>query len=118
MDYSAGDIVLIRFPRSDLEEGKYRPVLLLNKLPGPFQDWLLCAITSQIRHEIQGWDEIITQSDNDFKESGLKATSLIRIGKLATINESIFEGKLGEISPQRLRRIRTKLSKQLSPDAN
>jgi len=116
MEYSSGNIVLIRFPRLDLGHGKYRPVLLLDKLPGPFQDWLICAITSQLRHNIPDWDEIISPSDTDFEQSGLKVHSLIRIGKLATIDESIFEGKLGSISQDRLQRIRTKLSDRLVPN--
>jgi hypothetical protein len=36
----AGQIVLFRFPQTDLEEGKLRPALLLGKLPGAYDDWL------------------------------------------------------------------------------
>jgi len=35
MSFKPGDISLIRFPRADLQRGKYRPVLLLSKMPGP-----------------------------------------------------------------------------------
>lgn len=45
----AGQIVLFRFPQTDLEEGKLRPALLLGKLPGEYDDWLICMISSQIR---------------------------------------------------------------------
>jgi mRNA interferase MazF len=48
----AGQIILFRFPQTDLEEGKLRPALLLGKLPGDFDDWLICMISSQIRHYI------------------------------------------------------------------
>lgn len=43
----AGQVVLFRFPQTDLEEGKLRPALLLGKLPGEHDDWLagLRAIT-------------------------------------------------------------------------
>ena len=34
-----GQIVLFRFPHSDLEEGKLRPALLLGKLPGEHGDF-------------------------------------------------------------------------------
>lgn len=105
MNYKAGDISLIRFPRADLEKGKYRPVLLLAKMPGPFNDWLVCAITSQLRHEVRGWDERIAETDNDFAGSGLKVPSLIRVGKLATVAEGALEGVLGRISEERLRAI-------------
>lgn len=97
--------MLVRFPRADLEKGKYRPVLLISKFPGPFDDWLICAVTSQLKHENSGWDEVIKETDKDFNDSGLKVSSLIRIGKLATVEESILEGQLGKISSKRLNKI-------------
>jgi len=75
MSFKPGDISLIRFPRADLQRGKYRPVLLLCKMPGPFDDWLICAITSQLRHGVKGWDERVNRADSDFKTSGLKVPS-------------------------------------------
>jgi mRNA interferase MazF len=53
MSFKPGDVSLIRFPRADLRKGKYRPVLLLFKLPGLFDDWLICAITSQLSDEVK-----------------------------------------------------------------
>jgi mRNA interferase MazF len=35
----AGQIILFRFPQTNLDEGKLRPALLLNKLPGDYGDW-------------------------------------------------------------------------------
>jgi len=52
-------------------------------------------------------------TDDDFKSSGLKAPSLIRIGKLATVEEAVLEGVLGEISPERLRGILKRLRDHL-----
>ncbi len=43
----AGQIAIFRFPQTDLEEGKLRPALLLGKLPGEYDDWLICMISSQ-----------------------------------------------------------------------
>ena len=109
MNFKPGDISLIRFPRADLQKGKYRPVLLLSRLPGPFNDWLICAMTSQLRHEVKKWDEPIKRVDDDFKSSGLKVVSLIRIGKLGTVEEEVLEGVLGRVSAERLVRILQKI---------
>ena len=46
----AGQIIVFRFPQTDLEEGKLRPALLLGKLPGNYDDWLICMISSQLHH--------------------------------------------------------------------
>jgi len=50
----AGQVVVFRFPQTDLEEGKLRPALLLSKLPGNYDDWLICMISSQTHQSITG----------------------------------------------------------------
>jgi len=106
----AGQVVLFRFPRTDLEEGKLRPALLLGKLPGEYDDWLLCMISSQLHHYVAGFDEIIEESDADFVGSGLKKTSVIRIGRLAAVEGRVLVGAIGEIAPERLNRIKRRLA--------
>ena len=54
----AGQIVVFRFPQTDLEEGKLRPALLLGRLPGEYDDWLICMISSQTRQFMTEFDEI------------------------------------------------------------
>lgn len=71
----AGQIIVFRFPQTDLEEGKLRPALLLGKFPGKHDDWLICMISSQTHQYIAEFDEIVKESDNDFSESGLKVAS-------------------------------------------
>lgn len=106
----AGQIVLFKFPQTDLAAGKLRPALLLGKLPGEFDDWLVCMISSQIRHLSEGLDEIIQPADNDFSASGLKATS---VGRLAVIQGERLLGAIGEIGSERLQRIKRRLAKWL-----
>lgn len=113
MNICPGAVSLVRFPQSDLKEGKYRPVIVLASLPGPYGDWLICAVTSQLHHKVQEWDELISPDDSDFVSSGLKVASLIRIGKLATVETRILEGTLGEISDERLENILKRLSDYL-----
>ncbi len=106
----AGQIVLFRFPQTDLARGKLRPALLLGKLPGPYDDWLMCMISSQTWHCIPGFDEIVQEGDPDFAASGLKAPSVIRIGRLAVVEGKMLLGAIGEISSERLQRIKTRLA--------
>jgi mRNA interferase MazF len=42
----ARQIVIFQFPQTSLEEGKFRPAFLLGKLPGDYDDWLICMISS------------------------------------------------------------------------
>jgi mRNA interferase MazF len=110
----AGQVVVFRFPRTDLEEGKLRPALLLGKLPGNYDDWLICMISSQTRQHIAGSDEIIQEDDTDFGESGLKVTSVIRVGRLAVVSGEILIGAIGQVSSDRLNRAKKRLSDWLS----
>lgn len=109
MKYS-GQIVLFRFPQTDLVQGKSRPALLIGKLPGQYDDWLLCMISTQLRHHIEDFDEIIQTDDTDFAISGLKEPSVIRVGRLAVVNGNILLGAIGEIDSDRLKRIKQHLA--------
>jgi len=105
-----GHIVLFRFPQTDQTEGKLRPALVLRSVPGRYHDWLICMISSQMHYQIPAFDEVITPQDVDFKKSGLKLPSVIRIGRLAVVESDIFIGRLGEIDSQRLYKIKQTLS--------
>ena len=78
----AGQVVLFRFPQTNLTEAKPRPALLLGKIPGAYEDWLLCMISTQLHHYVPGFDEIARAGDADFASSGLKQESVIRVGRL------------------------------------
>ena len=114
----AGQIVLFRFPQADLQEGKLRPALLLGKLPGEHGDWLICMISSQVRHYVPEFDEIVRKEDSDFATSGLKVASVIRVGRLAVVEADILLGAAGEIATNRLQRIKTRLSQWLEKAPN
>ena len=110
----AGQIVLFRFPQTDLGHGKLRPALLLGRLPGEYDDWLICMVSSQTRHYLSEFDEIVQESASDFAESGLKVESVVRVGRLAVVSGEILLGAIGQISHERLLRIKTHLSDWLS----
>ena len=105
-----GQIVLFRFPQTDYANGKLRPALVLRKLPGPYNDWLICMISTNLLQQIDGLDELIKTDDQDFNDSGLKATSLFRVTRLAVVDKSVLIGIIGEVSTERLSRIKTALS--------
>ncbi len=106
----AGQIVLLKFPQTDLTIGKLRPVLLIKSLPNEYDDWLVSMISTKTGQEIVGLDEIISPSDLDFQQTGLKSESIVRVERLAIVSEKILLGKVGEISPERLRSIKQNLA--------
>ena len=106
-----GDIVLALLPQTD-GRGKYRPAVVLRRMPG-FGDLLVCGISTQLRQQVADFDEIIEPSHTDFKTSGLKAPSLIRLGFLAVLPVSNFLGTIGSISDRRHQRLLSRLSEYL-----
>jgi mRNA interferase MazF len=83
-----GDVVLTPLPQAD-GCTKPRPAILLRQVP-PFGDWLVYGVSTQWRQEVAGFDEIIDLSHSDFRSSGLKATSLIRLGYLVVLPADRF----------------------------
>jgi mRNA interferase MazF len=99
------DVALIALLQAD-GFTKPRPAILLRRMP-PFGDWLVCGVSTQLHQEVPGFDDIIEPSHHDFRGSGLKSASLIRLGFLAVLPTDRFLGALGAISRER----HTKLSK-------
>jgi mRNA interferase MazF len=107
-----GDIVLALLPQTD-GRGKYRPAVVLRRMPR-FGDLLVCGVSAQLRQQVADFDEIIEPSHADFKTSGLKVSSLIRLGFLAVLPVSSFLGTIGFISAQRHQRLLSRLSEYLA----
>jgi mRNA interferase MazF len=80
----------------------------------PFGDFLVCGISTQLQHAC-ALDEVISPNDSDFRDSGLKATSLIRLGYLAVLPRNEFKGRIGSVSSVRHQRILTRLAEFLRP---
>jgi mRNA interferase MazF len=108
---SAGQIVLFRFPQTDLGVGKRRPALLLAPIPSTYDDWLVCMLSSRSHQTIAGIDELVSTSDVDFVKSGLKSDTVIRLTRLAAVSDSIFTGSIGAIGPERLTRLKKNLAR-------
>jgi mRNA interferase MazF len=113
---NAGDIVLISLPQ--LGGGaaiKLRPALVLALLPGPYQNVLLCGISTQLQLIQASWDELIQAGDGDFASSGLHQESVVRLSYLYAPERTEITGSIGRIDPLRLTRLRTRLADHLRP---
>ena len=84
-----GSVILIPFPFTDLTGSKIRPAVVLNNSG---LDVTICFITSELKWKTN-CDILVLPSVSN----GIKVPSLIRIGKIATIDASLVLG-LGELS--------------------
>jgi mRNA interferase MazF len=108
-----GDVLLAALRQAD-RVVKDRPVLFLRRMP-PFQDFLVCGISTQLQQATPNLDEIISPNDPDFRTSGLKATSIIRLGFLAVLPPSDFKGRIGSVTSARRERLLSTLADFLRP---
>jgi mRNA interferase MazF len=112
---SEGLVVLVPFPQVELEfQGKIRPAIVIRRLPGEYDDWLICMVSSRLIQSLDGFDEVISNEDADFITSGLKVSSAIRVARLAVCHGSAMLGSIGRIDDTRLHRVRNRLRDWLS----
>lgn len=88
---SAGSVVLVRFPFSDLTNSKLRPAVVL--AAAKKGDWVLCQITSK-PHSDSRAIELVSSS---FAKGSLRAVSYARPGKLFTANQNLITRQIGTL---------------------
>ncbi|MDP2703960.1 MAG: type II toxin-antitoxin system PemK/MazF family toxin [bacterium] len=97
-----GTIVLVRFPFTDLGADKLRPAVVLRP-ENVYGDVCVAFITSSAFH---GDDAVlISEGEPDFKMTGLKMGSAIRVGKIATLHARLIAGEIGKLPGARLREL-------------
>ena len=110
-----GDVVLITLPQAAGAPPKPRPALILASLPGPYQNLLLCGISTQ-RHQLQkDWDELLEAGDPDYGNSGVHQPSVIRLSFLYAADGTEISGVIGRVDAARLARLCERLADHLSP---
>jgi mRNA interferase MazF len=97
-----GDVVLTPIPQAN-GIVKNRPAIILREMP-PYRDFLVCGVSSRLDKQGKGFDDVISAADDDFKASGLRTTSLVRLGFLAVLPSAQIIGAIGSISPTHVTR--------------
>lgn len=106
-----GDVVIVAMPQAN-GLVKDRPAVILREMP-PFRDMLVCGVSTQMRHAVKDFDEVIAPADADFVGSGLNAESLIRLGFLVVVPLQNIVGSIGSIASERHKRLLKRLSDYL-----
>ncbi|CAN5338905.1 type II toxin-antitoxin system PemK/MazF family toxin [soil metagenome] len=104
-------IVLVPFPFDDLTATKVRPAVCLTDEIKPHDHIVLAFITSQVSAYASATDFVIDKSDADFRVTGLKVSSTIRLHRLMTVSKSIIRRELGKLSKAQQTEIENRLRK-------
>ena len=99
-----GTLVLVPFPFTDLSGQKVRPALVLYNQKGG-EDCIVAFISSAGQKKVGKNDVVVAPSAHN----GLKANSIIKISKLATLQKKIVLGELGTLEPEKLVEVDKKL---------
>ncbi len=102
-----GDIVLVKFPFSDIFSKKLRPALIMAK-ESKFKDLILAFITTQFDQK-EKYDIILTADSKDFQKTGLKRESLLKLNKLTTLNKKTIVGKIGSLPKELMSQVDSNL---------
>lgn len=95
-----GAVVLAVLPFTDLTGRKQRPALVVSPENRPGDDILVAFVMSFKGNPLQGTDLLIPADDPDFVGTGLKRSSVVRLGKLFTLQKGLLVGRLGDLSPR------------------
>jgi mRNA interferase MazF len=90
-NYSKHDIILVRYPFSDLSASKVRPAVIVNALH-PSQDLFITPLTSKINSLLTG--EFIL---SHWKESGLNVATAFKRG-VYTVHERLVIKVIGQLN--------------------
>lgn len=96
---TVGEVVLVRFPFSDLSSSKLRPAVVLADVGRG--DYLLSQITSNPYAD----PAALELRDTDFVKGSLQRTSYIRPGKLFAANDSLIVRAVGELKAEKCRAV-------------
>jgi mRNA interferase MazF len=99
-------IVLIPFPFTDLTATKLRPALILYEGE---QD-VVAAFISSRTEKPKATDIIINEKHPEFKQTGLKLASVIKLDKVATISKTLIVGEIGEVGTKIKKAINRKIA--------
>lgn len=102
-DFRTGAVVLINFPFTDGTSAKKRPALVL--LDSGDSDLLLARITTQPS------DSPFDCELKDWIKAGLKASSFVRLHKLATLEKKLVQKQYGFLTATDFQRVLETLQK-------
>ncbi|MEO6039257.1 MAG: type II toxin-antitoxin system PemK/MazF family toxin [Saprospiraceae bacterium] len=104
-----GTIVLTAFPYTNLRHTSHRPAVVIFGGNANSPDVIVAFISSVLPDTLMDSDFLLPDTHPDFRLSGLKKSSIVKLDKLATLHKSIFSGELGYVSPALFELVKEKL---------
>ncbi len=91
----SGDIILIDFPFTIPHQSKVRPALVVTETKDKYGDIVVCAISSVYPAKLGKRELAIKSNHPDFKKTGLRVDSVVKIDRIATLRKGDIITKIG-----------------------
>jgi mRNA interferase MazF len=93
-------IVLVSFPFDDLSASKVRPAVCLTDPIGQHRHVVFAFITSRVPAQALDTDLVLSATEKDFSNTGLRVSSTIQLYRLMTSTTTLIQRELGILSPR------------------
>ncbi|WP_457749137.1 type II toxin-antitoxin system PemK/MazF family toxin [Sulfurimonas sp.] len=107
MSYSVGDILLVKFPFTNLKKSKKRPVIVV-KSQDELNDIICFQITSNSEQT-----NLLKIENSDLDNSTLTLKSFIKYDKCFTISSEIIDKKIAKVNSRLLRELKNLFCNEL-----
>jgi len=106
-DHKQKDILLVKFPFTDFQSFKKRPVIVISndEYNSKTLDLVVCAITSNLSYK----DYSVLISNDDLDDGYLIKESLIKASHIATISKQIVIRKIASVNDEKFEDVRENL---------
>lgn len=104
MALTKGDVVLVPFAFTDLQQTKLRPAVVLWVAPHG-QDVTLRFVSSQNINNSNLGEFVLNSSDPEFSNTGLKVNSKVRVTRLTTVERNLITRRLGKLGTGYLQQV-------------
>ncbi len=105
-----GEIVLVKFPFSDLETSKKRPALVMSR--SDLTEKVGVVTIAMITSKMEGLRFPGDCKIGDWESAGLLHPSLVRLAKMATIDADLVDKSLGQLGAADIKGIKLAFQKQ------
>lgn len=108
MKVNRGDVVLVDHPFSDAAGSKVRPALVVqnDRRNALLTETIVALITKNVRHLTTDPTLILIDVGTpEGKASGLKVTSVVKCGKLFTVQENLVIRRIGVLMPALMKQV-------------
>lgn len=90
-------MILVPFPFTDLSAQKVRPAIILSSPRQIKKNVIVIFVSSVLPAKISTLEILVKDTNPSFKKTGLKRSSVIKCDKIATLDQNIVLGEIGEV---------------------